>query len=95
MGFFQQVVWDNLFRFAYPVTFIGALYFSLSNLFDIKLIDPISHPNLVFILNIFIGFSALLSISSWYHTDISFINPVTSYIDLNAKDTIDDIKSGI
>ena len=91
MGLLQDVIWNNIFDYAYPVTFIGALFYSIIHIFDIDPISIISNGKFLFILNLFIGFSALFSFAAWYRADLSSINNVTSLIDLNANQTVAEV----
>ena len=91
MGFLQNVLWDNIFDYADPITFIGALFYSFINIFDIEPLSIISNGKFLFILNIFIGLSALFSFAAWYHTDLSSIDNITSIIDLNTNQTVKEV----
>jgi hypothetical protein len=93
MGFLQNVLWNNIFDYAYPITFIGALFYSFIHMFDIEPISIISNGKILFILNLFIGLCALFSFASWFDTDLSSINSVTSFIDLNANQTVAEVKT--
>ena len=93
MGFLQDVIWNNIFDYAYPVTFIGALFYSIIHIFDFDPSAIISNGKFRFILNLFIGLSALFSFAAWYRTDLSSINSVTSLIDLNANQTVAEVNT--
>jgi hypothetical protein len=62
-------------------------------MFDIEPISIISNGKILFILNLFIGLCALFSFASWFDTDLSSINSVTSFIDLNANQTVAEVKT--
>jgi hypothetical protein len=91
MGFLQDNLWDNIFRYAYPITFISTMFFSFIHAFDIEPLSIISNGKFLFALNLFVGLCALISFGAWYHVDLSVINPATSLIDLNANQTISDV----
>jgi hypothetical protein len=93
MGFLQDVVWNNVFDYAYPITFIGALYYAFIHAFDIEASTLLNDNKIRFIANIFFGLCALLSFASWFNTDLSSINKITSYIDLNASQTVSEVKT--
>lgn len=92
MGFVQDVVWSNIFDYAYPVTFTGALFYSFFYMFDIEPSTLINNRKYLFVLNLFFGLSALLSFAAWFNADLSPINNLTSYIDLNANQTVAEVK---
>jgi hypothetical protein len=93
MGFLQNTIWNNVFDYAYPITFIGALFYTFIHMFDIEPLSIISNGKFLFVLNLFIGLCALLSFAAWFHTDLSSINNVTSLIDLNANQTVSEVQT--
>ena len=89
MGWFQDNLWNNVFKYAYPLSFIGAAAYGILSIFQININDVAINKNWVIAFNIFIGLCGLLSMTSWYSTDISIIDGVTNYIDLDANRTRD------
>jgi hypothetical protein len=72
---------DFLFRYAYPVSFIGALFLCTTQFFNVQLETIFSFEFATF-LYIFIGASGFVSIFNWFGTNIpligtSVLNPNT------------------
>ena len=63
------------------------------HMFDIEPISIITNNKILFILNLFIGLCALFSFAAWFDTDLSSINSVTSIIDLDANQTVAEVKT--
>ena len=85
MGFFQDNFWNNIFKYAYPISFMGAMAYGLLAIAQTDASSIITNKNWLVAFNVFIGLCGLLSIASWFQTDISMINGVTSFIDLDAN----------
>ena len=92
MGWFQDNLWNNIFKFAYPISFLGSIAYGILAITQTNINDVFINKNWVFAFNIFIGICGLLSLSSWFNTDISFVDGVTTLIDLNANLTRDKIE---
>ena len=92
MGWFQDNLWNNIFKFAYPLSFLGSIAYGILAMTQTNINDVFINKNWVFAFNIFIGICGLLSLSSWFNTDISFVDGVTTLIDLNANLTRDKIE---
>jgi hypothetical protein len=43
------------------------------------------------VINVFIGLCGLMAFARWFDTDISSVNFITGYIDLNANTTRDGV----
>jgi len=87
MGFLQDNVWNYVFRYAYPVSFAGAVFYGVLAVTQTDISKIISNPNWVTVFNIVIGLSGLMAFSVWYNTDLSSVNYVTSLIDLDVQAT--------
>ena len=82
MGWFQDTVWNNIFDYAYPISFIGAIFYGILAVAQTDISNVITNKNWLVAFNIFIGLCGLLSLGSWFNTDLSFADPVTGVIDL-------------
>jgi len=87
MGWFQDVIWNNVFKYAYPISFIGSICYCLLSVMQIEMTQVFINKNVSIIFNLFIFTCGFLSFASWYKTDITYINPVTSLLDLDADKT--------
>ena len=92
MGWFQDNLWNNVFKYAFPLSFLGSIAYGILAITQTNINDVFINKNWVFAFNIFIGICGLLSLSSWFNTDISFVDGVTTLIDLNANLTRDKIE---
>jgi len=82
MGWFQDTVWNNIFDYAYPISFIGAIFYGILAVAQTDISNVITNRNWLVAFNIFIGLCGLLSLGVWFNTDLSFADPVTGVIDL-------------
>jgi hypothetical protein len=87
MGWFQDVIWNNVFKYAYPISFMGAMAYGILSIAQVQASQIIANPNVLIIINSFIGICGVLSFAAWYNTDISVFNSVTTYLDLDANKT--------
>ena len=87
MGWFQDNLWNNIFKFAYPLSFLGSIAYGILAITQTNINDVFINKNWVIAFNIFIGLCGLLSLAAWFGTDLSSIDPVTKLIDLNANTT--------
>ena len=91
MGVLQDSLWNNIFKYAYPISFIGSMAYGVLAVAQVDISSVITNKNWLVAFNIFIGLCGLLSIGAWFDSDYSVINGVTSIIDLDANVTIDKI----
>ena len=91
MGWFQDHLWNNVFKYAFPLSFLGSIAYGILAIAQVDPNSIIVNRNWIFAANIFIGLCGLLSLASWFNTDISVVNGVTTLIDLNANLTRDNI----
>jgi hypothetical protein len=82
MGWFQETVWNNIFDYAYPISFLGAIFYGILAIAQTDLTGIITNKNWAVAFNVFIGLCGLLSMGAWFNTDLSFADPVTGAIDL-------------
>jgi len=95
MGFLQDTVWNNIFKYAYPLAFIGSISYGLLSIMNLEMTQIVGNKNWVWAYNIFFGICGVLSFAAWYNTDISIINNVTSYIDFDANKTKDRVEKQV
>lgn len=87
MGWVQTTLWNNVFKYAYPISFIGSMAYGLLSVLQTDPSQVIANRNVVVALNIFVGICGLLAFAAWFNTDISSINTLTQYIDLDVNAT--------
>jgi hypothetical protein len=92
MGWFQDTVWDNIFYYAYPISFFGAIFYGILAVAQTDISNVITNKNWLVAFNVFIGLCGLLSLGSWFNTDLSFADPVTGTIDLKLNQMKSNIK---
>ena len=51
-----QTILNLIFRFAYPIGFIGAIMYSITSIITIDFFSVIFNKNIMMILNIYVGF---------------------------------------
>jgi hypothetical protein len=67
---------DYIFLFSYPVAFIGAIFFSISNALNLKPLAIIGNNQVELGINIYIAIAGILSILLWLQP--SNIGPLTT-----------------
>jgi hypothetical protein len=72
---------DILFAYAYPVSFVGALFLCTTQILSIQLDTVFSYQFSSF-LYIFIGISGFVSVFNWFNMDVPLIG--SSIINKNA-----------
>jgi hypothetical protein len=87
MGYLQDSVWNNIFKYSYPVSFISTLFLLVFSILEKNISEIITNKYVLITVYIFIGLSAIFSCISWYNTDLSNIDNITSYIDFNIAKT--------
>ena len=93
MGWFQDKMWKNLFIYAYPISFLGAIFYGILAIAQTDVVNIITNKNWLVAFNIFIGLSGLLAIAHWSNTSLSMVDNVTKIIDLNLTDIKDSVKN--
>ena len=92
MGWFQDNLWNNVFTYAYPISFMGAMAYGLLAIAQVDISSIITNKNWLVAFNVFIGLCGIMSLASWFGTDISALDGVTTYIDLKAATTVSKVK---
>jgi len=67
-----NTILDYVFMFAYLISFIGAIFFSMASLVQIDPSTIIANKNVSFAINLFIGVCGLVSMIIWVNFDIDF-----------------------
>jgi hypothetical protein len=57
---------DFIFQFAYPVAFLGALFYGVTSIVSVDPATIIANKNVSVALNLFIGVCGLLSVFNWF-----------------------------
>jgi hypothetical protein len=91
MGWFQDNLWNNVFKYAFPISFLGSMAYGILAIAQVDPNSIIVNRNWIFAANIFIGLCGLISLAAWFRTDISMVDGVTSLIDLKANLTRDKV----
>jgi hypothetical protein len=92
MGWTQDTIWNNIFTYAYPISFMGAIFYGVLAVAQTDVSNVITNKNWLIAFNVFIGLCGLLSLGAWFNTDLSFADGVTSVIDLKLNGLKDGVK---
>ena len=92
MGWVQENIWDNIFKYAYPITFIGSIILLTLSILQKSINDSISNIYVLIIYYILMFSCSIISLLSWIDIDFSSSNNITSYIDLDLNQIISKIK---
>jgi hypothetical protein len=93
MGWTQDTIWNNAFSYAYPISFLGAIFYGVLAVAQTDVSNVITNKNWLVAFNIFIGLCGLISISVWFNADASFINGLTQYVDLDVNKVKKSVKT--
>jgi hypothetical protein len=80
-GLTLNKVGDFVFAYAYPVSFVGALFLCTTQLFGIQ-IETFMNDNFANFMYIFIGACGFVSVFNWFGTSVPLIG--SSILDPNA-----------
>ena len=71
-------VGDYVFSFAYPISFLGALFYSISSLVNIDPSTIIANRNISVLINILVGICGLLSMFAFLKLpdNLPFFGPI-------------------
>jgi hypothetical protein len=67
---------DYIFAFAYPLAFMGAIFYCGISMLNINITDVIANNNLSIFLNVVIATSGLISLFNWYNADVPLVNSI-------------------
>jgi hypothetical protein len=88
MGWTQSTIWNNIFKYAYPIAFLGSMAYCVMTIMQVDLFTIIANRNIVIALNVFVGLCGFFSFAAWYSTDLSWIDGITKgTIDLDTVQT--------
>jgi hypothetical protein len=93
MGFLQTTIWNNVFKYAYPISFLGSMAYGVLSILQVDPSQIIANKNIVMAFNVFVGVCGLFAFASWFNTDIDGVSSITKYIDLDANVTKSQIAS--
>ena len=83
MGWFQDNIWNNIFNYAYPISFIGTFFYLVLSILQLKINDVITNIYILILFDIFIGLCSIISLMAWINIDLSYSNNITSSLDLD------------
>jgi len=86
-----QDFWNFIFKYAFPVSFLGSIFYGILSALQLEAISVITNKNWLFAFNIFIGVSGILSFATWFNSDLSGVTNVTQLIGLDANIARDNI----
>jgi hypothetical protein len=93
MGWFQTTIWNNLFMYAYPVSFLGAIFYGILAVAQTDVSNIITNKNWLIAFNVIIGLSGLLALAHWFDAPLDMVDGVTGIIDLNLTDIKKSVKN--
>ena len=62
-------VGDYIFMYAYPLSFLGGISYSIISLLNINISDLIANKNLSLILGVLISITSFISVFNWMNID--------------------------
>ena len=71
--YYFEVIRNFVFTLAYPVSMVGACFFTLGTLVNYDPTSIIVNKNMSFVVNGYIGICGLLSLFYWFNTDIPVV----------------------
>jgi hypothetical protein len=92
MGWTQNNIWNNIFTYAYPISFMGAIFYGVLAVAQTDVSNVITNKNWLVAFNVFIGLCGLVSIGAWFQSDLSFADGVTTLVDLKLNDLKGSVK---
>ena len=92
MGWTQETLWNNAFSYAFPISFMGAIFYGILAVAQTDVSNVITNKNWLIAFNLFIGLCGLVSLGTWFSVDVPYINNVTSYIDLDVNQVKANVK---
>ena len=95
MGWLQEVVWNQLFQWSYPIAFTGAVFYGILAVTTTDMSKIVSNPNLIIFINVLVGLAGLMSYARWFNINLSSLNFITSYIDLDIEATRLKVNKGL
>jgi hypothetical protein len=66
-------VGDYVFGYAYPIAFIGAMFYGIASILNINPADVIANKNLSIALSVIVGASGLISLFNWFGQDVPMV----------------------
>ena len=92
MGWTQKTIWNNAFAYAFPISFMGAIFYGILAIAQTDVSNVITNKNWLIAFNLFIGLCGLVSLGTWYNVDVPHINELTKYLDLDVNEVQDSVK---
>jgi len=68
-------LFDYLFYFCYPVSFIGAIFYGMISILSIDPATIIANRNISVVINIYIGLCAIMAVFIWFNYQNPILNP--------------------
>jgi hypothetical protein len=71
------LVGDYIFTYAYPISFLGAMFYGITSIVQFDPVTVIGNKNISVFLNALIGLCGLMSLFNWYQNNqIPVIGPI-------------------
>jgi len=90
-----QDFWNAIFKYAYPISFLGSIFYGMLAIFQVQVTSVFTNPNWLVVFNTFIGICGILSFAAWFNTDLSSVTTVTQLIGLDANNTRQNIARSV
>jgi len=90
-----QDVWNVIFRYAFPISFLGSIFYGMLSVLQLEAISVITNKNWLTIFNTFIGLCGLLSFAAWFNSDLTGVTNITQLIGLDANVTRNNVSKSI
>jgi hypothetical protein len=90
-----QDLWNTVFKYAYPISFLGSIFYGMLAIFQVQVTSVFTNPNWLVVFNTFIGICGILSFAAWFNTDLSSVTTVTQLIGLDANNTRQNIARSV
>ena len=84
---FQDTLWNNIFAYAYPISFMGSIAYAVLAIMQLSITDVIANRNWVVVINTVIGLCGLFAFAKWYNTDLTLFDPITHIVQLDTTET--------
>jgi len=87
MGWTQNTIWNNIFKYAYPFSFLGSMFYCVLAVLQVDINSIVANRNVVIVFNIFIGLCGFFSFAAWYSTDLTMFDGITRTVDFDTDTT--------
>jgi len=67
---------DAIFAYAYPVSFLGALFYGVASIVSFDPSTVVANKNVSVALNAFIGICGVISLFNWFNQPVPVLGPI-------------------